>query len=431
MALRPNLSVVKATDIRNVRRRPRRPQHKFNLVSKPYQIVPFMIAPVLPGETMQNLLLQSRVVSDPIKNRLIGWHKEYYFFYVPHLAFGAEDGFDPDGLLKAMVLDPTTDVSNLQNAEDNLPTYAYAGGMSFVDACLSVVTKEFFRNEDDPYIPELGAYPPAQIDQQQWFNSIKQELVGTEDPDLPGIDEMEDMNVIPGFETAYAQWEIMRDAGMVDVDYDDFIRSYGVSVPKSQEVDKEEETRFRPELIRFSRSWTYPSNTIDPTDGSATSAVSWSIAERADKKRFFKYPGFIFGVTVTRPKVYLGNQYGSAVGLLNDAYSWLPGVLYGQSYTSVRQVAGAAVNDAGIVRGQSQDVWIDVKDLFLYGDQFINHAPTVESSHALALPDGDAGLRFPTEAMVNELFVGPLLQSIREDGVVHLNILGRLSETTP
>ena len=70
----------------------------------------------------------------------------------------------------------------------------------------------------------------------------------------------------------------LRDAGIVDVDYDDFLRSYGVSIPKAEEVDKPAETAYRPELLRFVRKWVYPSNVIDPTDGSATSAVSWSIA---------------------------------------------------------------------------------------------------------------------------------------------------------
>jgi hypothetical protein len=54
-------------------RRARRPEHRFELASTPWAITPFLIAPVLPGDTMTNLLLQARVVSDPIKNPLIGW----------------------------------------------------------------------------------------------------------------------------------------------------------------------------------------------------------------------------------------------------------------------------------------------------------------------------------------------------------------------
>ena len=40
----------------------RKPVHNFNLESRPFQIQPMLIAPVLAGETLSNLLLQSRIV---------------------------------------------------------------------------------------------------------------------------------------------------------------------------------------------------------------------------------------------------------------------------------------------------------------------------------------------------------------------------------
>lgn len=428
------VQIVQATDIKNVRRRPRRPKHTFNLRTKPYEIAPFLIAPVLPGETMQNLLLQSRVVTDPIKNRLVGWHKEYYFFYVPHLALTA---VDPNGLLRAMMLDPTTDLSSLKDGANYEHVYNFKGGMKYVSACRTAVVGEFFRDEDESATaPALGSNVAAQIDQQFWFNSIKLESAGQDDTEIPGVDELEEMDIIPGMSTEYAQWEMMRDAGLIDMDYDDFIRSYGVSIPKTEEVENRDETSFRPELIRFSRNWQYPSNTIDPTDGSAASAVSWSIAERADKKRFFKYPGFIFGVTVTRPKLYLGNQKGAAVGFLNNAYSWLPAVLHGHVYSSIKEIEDSATD--GIFQNQNEDYWFDCKDLFLHGDQFINYTPDIDNAHAVALPGAAAigqpfDIKYPTGAMMNSLFVDTVgtKQYVREDGVCHFNILGKLSETTP
>jgi len=420
------LSVVQATNIKSVRRRPRRPQHKFNLKAKPYEIVPFMIAPIIPGETLQNLLLQSRVVSDPIKNRLVGWHKEYYYFYVPHLALA---DWDTDGKLRDMMLDPTTDLSTLKAGANSEPLYTFKTGMDYVAACRDIVVTEFFRDEDETTAPTLDQYPAAQMDQGQWYNSFKLESAGADDLELPGVDEQEELDILPGFTTAYAQWELMRDAGIVDVDYDDFIRSYGVDVPKAQEVEGDLQSRFRPELVRFSRNWTYPTNHIDTADGSATSAVSWSIAERADKKRFFKYPGFIFGVTVTRPKLYLGNQKGAAVGFLNDAYSWLPAVLHGHAYASIKEILDSATD--GPFQNQAEDYWFDCKDLFLHGDQFINFTPDVDNAHAIAIPTAAGVIKYPTESLIDSLFVTAGSEYVREDGVTHLNILGKLSETTP
>lgn len=430
MSLAPKVQIVQATDIKSVRRRPRRPEHAFNIRSKPYEITPFCIAPVLPGETLQNVMWQARVVTDPVKNRLVGWHKEYYWFYVPHLAMAEED---PSGLLRAMMLDPTTDVSTLKRAANIPKWYTYKGGMNFVEMCQKAVVREFFRDEDELLVPLLEDYHAAQINQRNAWQSVKLESAGQDDMELPGVDQLEEDGIIPGMTAEYAQWELMRDAGMTDMDYDDFIRSYGVDVPKSQEIENVEETRFRPELIRFTRNWQYPSNTIDPTDGSATSAVSWSIAERADKKRFFKYPGFIFGVTITRPKLYLGNQKGAAVGFLQDAYAWLPAVLHGHVYASIKEITDSATD--GPFQNQLEDYWFDCKDLFLHGDQFINYTPDVVNGHAIALP-GAAAIgtafdnKYPTAAMVDDLFVTPGTDYVREDGIAMLNILGKLSETT-
>lgn len=426
MAIAPKVSFANVTQIRNVRRKPRRPQHRFNLKTKPYQIQPFLIAPVLPGETMQNLLLQSHVVTDPVLNRLVGWWKEYYFFYVPHLALTADD---PDGLLRAMMLDPTTNVSTMY-ADGNLPAwYTFEGGIDFVQYCQHAVVSEFFRDEDEDLGDSIDGMHTAQIDQQQWWNSAKLESAGADDLELPGVDDIEELDILPSHATAYAQWELMRDAGMIDQDYDDFIRSYGVDIPKAQEVENREVASFRPELLRFSRSWKYPVAAIDPADGSATAAVKWEVAERADKSRFFKYPGFIFGVTVTRPKLYLGNQKGAAVGFLNNAYSWLPAVLHGHVYSSIKEIVDSGT--VGPWQNQSEDYWFDCKDLFLYGDQFVNYAMDVAHTNSVAMPTATLGLKYPTEAMVDALFVTAGTDYVYEDGTVHLNVLGKLSETTP
>ena len=72
-------------------RKLRHPKHTFNLKVKPWAIQPFMIAPVLPGETMKNLLMQSRVISDPLKSPIVGWWLDYAFFYVKHRDLDTRD----------------------------------------------------------------------------------------------------------------------------------------------------------------------------------------------------------------------------------------------------------------------------------------------------------------------------------------------------
>ena len=47
-------------------RKMRAPHNNFHIKTRPWQIQPFCIFPVLPGETMQNAMWKSRVVSDPV-----------------------------------------------------------------------------------------------------------------------------------------------------------------------------------------------------------------------------------------------------------------------------------------------------------------------------------------------------------------------------
>lgn len=417
----PMARIVPVQEQKLQRRTPRKPRHQFSVKAKPYEICPIMIAPVLPGETMQSLLMQSTVVTDPLKNPLVGMFQEYYFCYVSHRAMHA---WDVDGKLQTMMLDPTTDVSSLHASANDDPYYTFKGGIDWLKNITEMIVEEWFRDEGETAsAASIENYFSAQIDSESWIQSFKMESAGADDAELPGVDDVEELNILPSFTTEYAQWELMRDQGLTDLTYEDYLRSYGVNVPKAEENDPEE--KFKPELLKMARKWSQPSNTIDPATGNPSSACYWKIAERADKKRFFKEPGFIVGFSLTRPKLYLGNQKGAAVGMLNDAYSWLPAVLGGYPYTSVKETLDSATD--GILQNQTEDYWVDVKDLFLYGDQFLNHA--VEA--AVSLPGVGGSHKYPTEAMISNLFASPGAEYVTQDGVAFLNILSRMVDTTP
>lgn len=425
--MKTQLSIVSVENVSKQRRRTRSPKHTFNLKFKPYEIVPAMIAPVLPGETLDSALIQLRAVTDPMLNRLIGGHMELHLFYVKHRGLAASD---TTGLLQSMMLDPTTDVSTLKAGANSVPYYNFKTGMDFTAMCHRAVVSAFFRDEGEAWdVATIENYPAAQIEQEGWYHSLKEESATGDDDELPGVDELEELDILPGFSTHYAQWEIMRDNGMTDLTYEDYIRSYGVSVPKADSdsdadgngvVDKHE-----PELLRSFRKFSYPSNVIDPSNGAARSALYWDTALSADKKRFFKEPGFIYGVMLMRPKIYLGNQKGAAVGLLNDAYAWLPAVLNGMGYTSVKEVLDSVTD--GILQNQDEDYWIDIADLFNYGDQFVNHTMGASANHGLALPSANnAGRKYVTDAMMESLFVTAGTDYVYADGAAHLNILTRI-----
>lgn len=259
---------------------------------------------------MKNLLLQSRVVTSPVKDPLIGWHQEYFFFYVK---LSDLDEWNENSQFQQLVSNPTATATPHATA---VPHHYFfpddpATRINYVGQCLDLVTYEYFRDADDNASHVLtlttGTLPAAQIQSRDILDSLLQ------DPPTDGHDTASDV-VFDTWEDAYHLWMAKRQEGLTDMSFEDYLATFGVKKPK----------KGKPELIRFIKEWTYPTNTIDPSNGTPRTALSWAIADRADKDRFFSEPGFIFGVSVTRPKMYHGAQIGTFTSELNSMLRWLP-----------------------------------------------------------------------------------------------------------
>lgn len=400
----------------------RRPVHRWNVRSQPWQIQPICIAPVIPGETLKNAVLQARVVTDPVKNRLIGWWTEHYFYYVPFRAMAARDE------LTNMVIDPEWTPAAI-DSNTAVPKHYFYGrnSIDFVKQCLDAVVAFDFRKPDETGTFEIDGLPITTINNENWTNSLiaDSEVQEWDVVVADGPDAGTDLNASE-VDIAMRQYEMLRDAGLVEMTYQDYLKTYGI---KGRAVAEPEE-EFTPELLRYSRQWQYPSNTVDGT-GAVSSAVSWSIAERIDKDRMFREPGFIFGVAVSRPKVYLGRQVGAAVSMLDTIQSWLPKVLDNDPYTSLKRFADGegpmltafadtapALSDAT----PTQAYWADVRDLFMHGDQFVLNT----NAYTVDLPQKDGNLQFATAAEYDKLFVEQTgtAQHIEQDGLLSLVIAG-------
>jgi hypothetical protein len=409
-----------------VNRRLRNPVHTFQLRHRPFQIQPFMLAPVLPGETMHNLSLQSRCVTKPIKSSTIGWWLEHYLFYVKH-----RDMTD-SAILQALVLDRAATITGATNyrsavaAETSGPMqmgFHSGTGMDWVQACLQPVVRDYFRDEGDAWNNHLlDNVPMAQISGNGVFDSALLDSSLTSLTDL-SVDLNADATIkVSEVERALEFYQLLQEGGLVNMGYEDFLRSYGVRSP--------EVTKNSPELIRYIRNWTYPSSHIDPTNGNATSAASWSIAERADKKRFFPEPGFVFGLTCARPKVYFSKQKQPAATLMDDMLTWLPAVLQGRPMASFKKITDGA-NDI-LAGNASADFWVDVKDLLMYGDQFVNFTLAATDAGMVALPGTDLSHRYADSASIDAMFVSAsAVDGVLQDGVARLSILGSQADTSP
>lgn len=408
-------------DVGKVGRHWRRPQHPFQLKTRPFQIQPFLCAPVLPGETMKRLMMQSRVVTDPILHPLIGWWCEYYFFYVKHRDLDDRD------LLSRMMLDPTTDLSSIKTstADPKYNFYANAAlpAINWAKKATDRCIKCYFRDESETAAASGaldGMYLAAAFPREaNWMDSLTVDAVM---PDVDPNDTSEQAN-----EPQYRMWQYMRSMKLIDMSYEQWLRTWGVHTPK-QELNE-------PELIRYVRQWQYPSNTIDPTNGTPRSAVSWAIAERADKDRYFKEPGFVVGLNVVRPKMYMKNMRGSLAPFMQDALKWLPPLV--ANADPAISIVQFADNTGPMDTSDTGGYWIDFRDLLTYGEQFANFdLSTATGSNGASLPTTAGAFRYPTAADIDGLFVTPgndttpLQRYIRQDGVVSLAILGAQVDQT-
>lgn len=401
-------------DVPNIGRKWRRPKHKFQLSHTPYTIQPFMLAPVLPGDTLKKGMFQARVVTDPINDALIGWWQEYYFFYVKLTDLEIRDSI-PD-----LFLTEDYDHSGLNTAA-NVATYHAGGSIDWALECLKRVTAEYFRDEGEAWNTALGylSSMPIATAISHGDNGLDSLIKDDDAPEAPDADD--EIGELYGEQ--YAKWQAMAKIKLTNLTFEEYLeRAYGVKSAVKTDTH-------RPELMRYVRSWSYPSNTINPTDGTPSSAVSWAIAERLDKNRYFKEPGFIFGVTVTRPKVYAKNQTGSLASLLTTGERWLPSVVLanGEQHTSVINVPSATGPLSAIV--DDGGYWLDLADLFMYGDQFCNVAMSGAKS-LVTLPTTTGSVKYPTAADIEALFKVGTSNKVRQDGVVDLRILSRITDTT-
>lgn len=441
MALPPGttpqtLTIGSAGPVGHMRRRMRHPAHKFAIRTAPWCIQPVAIAPVIPGDTLEGARIQARVATDPLAAKLLGWWTELHLFYVKHRDTSESAN------LQSMVLSPPSAVATSTVSGGGRATYRLHGKPDFVSLALTAVVNWYFRDEGETasnFVCSLNNLPLAKIGVTDWTMSLqKTSNITAVDVALDGTPTASEV------EAALIQYEWLRQNNLVQMTYEDWLATYGVRV-ETPAVN-------RPELLRSIREWSYPTNTITQGTGAVSSACVWSIAERVDKKRFFSEPGWLLAVSVTKPKVLRRLQPGAASNLMTDAYTWLPAVLRDDPYTSLvaMDTVSGALPDIDIA-----SMTADIKDLLVYGDQFLAVTPSVAGGDSVAasgawsanggqtsltgaITGGDVTsgrLDYPlgTLAERNQLFVGQVNETslIQLDGVISFDIASSVVDTTP
>lgn len=399
----------------------RKPQHKFFLQNRPWQLQPICLIPVLPGETMKNLLIQSRVVSDPLKSQLLGWWLEYFFFYVK-ISDLDQDAYMPG--ITNLFLDPLFDKTPYAMTSDAEMQYRN-DGIPWLQQCIHIVRDEYFRDPGDTVVHSIGEHHIAAVNDENFMNSLHlSSEVAQADID---VDLNADTTITTSeIDKAMRLYQNLLMGGLVEMSYPDFLATYGIKIP---DMGQSGGAQKKPELIRYIRDWTYPTVNVNASTGAPTSAAFWSVSERADKARFFREPGFIFGLQVVRPKVNFANQWALASNYLDNMFSWLPAVMASDPKTSIRKFAPTT----GPLNLASEYV-LDMKDLFLYGESYYNIISTSIGQGKVALPKVSGAVAdrsYATATDADGFFKTATVHSFLSDGIVSVNIAGQQRDTTP
>jgi len=402
----PTVSVGPQTGARLLRS----PRHNFNVVFAPYDIQPVVAAPVQAGDSIKSIRFESRILTNPLLNQVTGWWAEMYFFYVRFSnLYEADDA-------KRMIVTPDDALTGLDTTSAAW-TYHAGSGPNWVRMAMKPIIETYFRKEGEAWDladAVINSVPVAGRVGRTWVDTV--DLTSN----LPAVPD--------DYTDRWTVYQTLRKQKLVTMDFPEYLRSQGVAVPDQLREPTAEKRR--PELIRFIRQFTYPTNTVnpDPAVGGQVTAASWVVSERADKRIFCDEPGFIVGCVVVRPKVYLSNQRQTGLAYLDDSRSWVPQLLEDAPQESLdnRVSSNPGTTQTAGSLTTSQNYSLDLQSIFVLGDQFVrgSNAPVA------TLPDAtDFQKAYPLETDIQNLFVDDA-DDVMADGTCTLSITGRQALST-
>jgi len=393
----------------------RRPSHTWSIKQRPHVIQPIALIPVVAGDSIRSLRWENRVLTSPINSQVEGWWCESYAFLVPLSAFLGTDRTDAAALL----VDPSESASAGSLPVATLAwTYHFQGGVNWCLVALKPIIERYFRKEGQAWnasgtTVSLGGetVPIAALPTRSVLDAIV--------PDATAVGTAPvDWNADDDYEGRWAVYEELRRQKLITMTYEEYLRSEGVAVPAQLAPGRAADKR--PELLHYSRQFSYPSNTVNPADATVqATAVSWVQSERLPRPIYCAEPGFIVLVSVVRPKWYSSTQRGGAWQLLKNARLWLPSAQDAapqESLVLFTNPDSSAPHDAyasGLFAATVEAYGMDVNGYLTMGDQFIVGTPdqVVASPAVATLAHG-----YPTLAEIEAVFASDTLEVVNQDG---------------
>jgi len=264
-------------------RKIRSPRFPVNNQGKFARLVPFLKAPVVPGETMQKGRVQLRCQSLPIKYPLTGAYVEAALFFVPFRLVVPE--------LEAFWLG---NAANPLSVTAKLPVWFNAKSALFKQ-CYQEVVNFYYRTDEDA---EYSAGSEHAMLLNPDLTGEAQSLQDFEALDET-IDAVTGGLTVREIDKARADLRYAQRQERMTGRYTDFLGQFGVNA--------RDDTMIAPERLGSYRKFVHPSKSVDQSTGYTVQSYFHDVSMRISKRKRFNEYGFIIGVASIRPKVMLND----------------------------------------------------------------------------------------------------------------------------
>lgn len=375
-------------------RKKRSPQFPIAGTMKPFGLYPLWATAVLPGETLNNCETKYRLISMPVKHPLAGAWFETWTVYVALT--------DISESLATMFISDTQSPTAFQATADQPRYFTRTGQVEYIKRAMDAVVFNYFRDEQEPgwNTRLIDGVHMAGRQNFDWAQNLMFQPATMNPALLPAA--------MPESGT-YTPLEIMKLAGMSEITYEKYLMQYGVVKEETVKASRV------PEILRYTREWTLPTNTIEPSNGRPSSAWAWSNTIKSEKPKRFDEPGFVITIGCVRPKMFDPTLRASMIGELWGFQDWFP------VYNLEDPAAGIKTIDAshqvlarvgGAQPAATDPLIYDHRDLLAHGEQFVNDWTTqpyrLPQSNNRSLADGatypNVRHKYPALADVNQLF---------------------------
>lgn len=383
---------------------------------RPFGVYPLMVHPVLPGETLKSFNMKWRVLSLPIAHPLAGAWLEVWLVYVKLT--------DLDRDLGNMFIDDTYSTAGYTAGANRTAHFTAAGQIDWVKLCADKFHDAYFIDDGETPRTNSDGVRKAKLSTLSWYQNA---MFKPADDAPSGVDIGADYAELQA-------WQMMQQMNMTELTYERYLEQYGVRSIREAEGD--------PEILRYARSWTLPTNTVEPSTGVPSTAWVWSDEVKADKDKRFSEPGFVLALGAVRPKMYQGNLRYSMVGELWGFSDFFPAYTLEDPTAGIKTINTAApiFNTAHRTDAGEKDMLVDMRDLLSHGEQFVNYFNdipyAVPFSAGMVANDssGNQDLRgeYADTASIDGLFTGATGDDrwCYYEGMCHMNIAGHIQDTT-